>query len=599
MMRRLRDRQELALFAALHKAAPGLSTAWWALLALRGALPAIFAIATGAVVGAVDSGEPLAGPLAFVGLTFVVLQVLPPLHQAVSTNLGSKSSSWLNDQLMVACVSPPGMGHLERPSLTNDLTMARDFDLGITGPPFSIAMGFIASGLVEMVAGLAAAVVLFGFSWWAPPLLVLAWGSTHWLLRESGVWRDRQTEEVRNAQRHADYAYRLAVDPPAAKELRLFGLSDWVVDRFALRRRRLYDLQWEATRLREKSVLGALAIVLAANVVVFWALADAVADGRIDLAAVSVYLQTAFFTSAIAFGGLSWALDGAAAPVAAVLRLDSAMAPAGALPDGSRSAAGMPRARDPLPRRHVRLRDQLGALSWRASASPSPPAHRWPSSARTGPARRRWPSSCAGCTTLRAGPSRWTAWTCATSSWPRGDPVWPRCSRTSCATSCRCGANVAPNGAPDETITAAIAAAGGAGQADLGHRPGPGLPRRHRPLGRAVAAHRPRPGTVRGAAVGAGVVLLDEPTAQLDVRGEAEIFERVLAATRHCTTILISHRFSTVRLADRICVVEAGPGRRARHPRRADGVGRALPDHVRPPGLALRRGRRARRGGGP
>jgi ABC-type multidrug transport system fused ATPase/permease subunit len=57
---------------------------------------------------------------------------------------------------------------------------------------------------------------------------------------------------------------------------------------------------------------------------------------------------------------------------------------------------------------------------------------------------------------------------------------------------------------------------------------------------------------------GAGVVLLDEPTAQLDVRGEAEIFERILAATRHATTILISHRFSTVRQADRICVLEGG-----------------------------------------
>jgi ABC-type multidrug transport system fused ATPase/permease subunit len=58
--------------------------------------------------------------------------------------------------------------------------------------------------------------------------------------------------------------------------------------------------------------------------------------------------------------------------------------------------------------------------------------------------------------------------------------------------------------------------------------------------------------------LGAGVVLLDEPTAQLDVRGEAEIFDRILAATRHCTTILISHRFSTVRHADRICVLEQG-----------------------------------------
>ena len=46
--------------------------------------------------------------------------------------------------------------------------------------------------------------------------------------------------------------------------------------------------------------------------------------------------------SQIAFGGLNWALDGAAAPVAAVLRLEPAMAPAGALTLGSRPSAGMP-----------------------------------------------------------------------------------------------------------------------------------------------------------------------------------------------------------------------------------------------------------------
>jgi ABC-type multidrug transport system fused ATPase/permease subunit len=57
---------------------------------------------------------------------------------------------------------------------------------------------------------------------------------------------------------------------------------------------------------------------------------------------------------------------------------------------------------------------------------------------------------------------------------------------------------------------------------------------------------------------GARLVLLDEPTAQLDIRGEAEIFNRILAATRSVTTILISHRFSTVRKADRICVLEHG-----------------------------------------
>jgi ABC-type multidrug transport system fused ATPase/permease subunit len=57
---------------------------------------------------------------------------------------------------------------------------------------------------------------------------------------------------------------------------------------------------------------------------------------------------------------------------------------------------------------------------------------------------------------------------------------------------------------------------------------------------------------------GAGTVLLDEPTAMLDVRGESEIFRRVLAATSDATTILVSHRFSTVRQAALICVVEHG-----------------------------------------
>src|SRR6266481_1334717 len=144
--------------------------------------------------------------------------------------------------------------------------MARDFDLGITGPPLSISMDFIAAGLVEMVGGLASAVVLAAYAWWAPILLAGAWLATHWLLRESAIWRDRNTEEVREAQRHADYAYRLAVEPHAAKEVRLFGLAGWIVDRFRARRRLLFELQWQATRLRERPVLWSLLLVLAANV---------------------------------------------------------------------------------------------------------------------------------------------------------------------------------------------------------------------------------------------------------------------------------------------------------------------------------------------
>src|SRR2546430_687404 len=166
-MTRLRGRPEWQLFTVLTRADRRLGLAWWAVLVARGLLPAGFAIATGALVAAVQSGRGLTGPLAG------------------------------------------------------------------------------------------------------------AWLATPWLLRESGVWKDRRTAEVRAAQRDSDYAYRLAVDPPAAKELRLFGLAGWTIERFIARRIRLHELQYRATRLREKSVLWSLLLVVGANVLVVWMLATA------------------------------------------------------------------------------------------------------------------------------------------------------------------------------------------------------------------------------------------------------------------------------------------------------------------------------------
>ncbi|HEX6209747.1 MAG TPA: ABC transporter ATP-binding protein, partial [Methylomirabilota bacterium] len=326
MLHRLRQSKEWRFFAELPKADRPLAVAWWGVVLLHGVLPAVFAVAMGVLVAAVERGESLAGPLAFVGVVFVLVQVLTPVQTAVSHNLGDRMAAHLYDRLTEACLRPQGMAHLEDASLTADLTVARDFDLGMTGPPLSYSMDFIAGGLVGMTGGLAAAVVLFGFSWWAPLVLAGAWLSTHWLLRESAVWGDRNTDEVRGAQRDADYAYRLAVDPPAAKELRLFGLVGWTNDRFVARRTRLHRLQYEATRLRERPLAWSLLLVGAANVLVFWALASAAADARLGLGEVVAYAQCAIGTSLIAFGGLNWALDGAAAPVAAVERLEPAMA---------------------------------------------------------------------------------------------------------------------------------------------------------------------------------------------------------------------------------------------------------------------------------
>jgi ATP-binding cassette subfamily B protein len=555
VLQRLTDQKEWKFFAVLPKADFGLATAWWIVLILRGILPAAFAIAMGVLVGAVQRGNPLVGPLAFVGLPFLLLQILSPIHQALSSNLGDRTAAWLYDRLTQACVGPPGMAHLEDPALASDLTVARDFDLGMTGPPLSISMDFIASGMVEIIAGLASAAILAGYSWWAPIVLAGAWLATHWLLRESAVWRDRNTEEVRGAQRDSDYAYRLGVDPPASKELRLFGLAGWTIDRFIARRTRLHELQYAATRLRERPVLGSLLLVVSANVLVFWILAAAAARGRISLGQAVTYIQSAIGVSMIAFGGFSWALDGAAAPVAAVLRLEPAMRPAGALRSGERAAKGMPA-------REIRLRDIT--FGYPAGA---PVLEHLDLTIPAGSSLAIVGQNGAGKTTIAKLLCRFYDPQSGAieidgidvrefdlSSWrARITAVFQDFLRLELPLR----ENVAPAGAPDDVVRTALDSAGATNLATLdtvlarGYEGGTDLSGgqwQRVALARALAA----------VSLGAGVVLLDEPTAQLDVRGEAEIFDRLLRATRHCTTILISHRFSTVRQADRICVLEHG-----------------------------------------
>ena len=557
MFQRLRARPEWKFLAILPRANPFLAAVWWTALAVRSLLPALFAVAMGALVGAVEAGGEVALPLAGVGTVFLLLQVLPPLHLAAGQNLGSSAAAWLYDELTVACVGPPGIGHLEDPELAGDLTMARDFDLGISGPPLAISMDFIAAGLVELLAGLTAVAILFAYAWWAPLLLGGAWLATHWLLRESAVWKDRQTDAVRQAQRHADYAYRLAVDAPAAKELRLFGLADWVIERFRRHRRRLHDLRWEATKLRERPVATSLFLVLAANAVVFWSLAADVTAGTLPLDRLVMFASAAIGASMIAFGGLSWALDGAGAPTAAVLRLREAMAPRGALTLGKKQAAE-------LPVREIRF---SGVRFAYPSAPDALVLDGFDLAIPVGSSLAIVGQNGAGKTTLAKLLCRFYEPQKGAIEADRVDlreldvDAWRERITAVFQDFARfelpLADNVSPAGAPEAVVREALAEAGAADLGDLdtilarGYDGGTELSGgqwQRVALARALAAVRQ----------GAGIVLLDEPTAHLDVRGEAEIFERILSATRETTTILISHRFSTVRHADRICVLEHG-----------------------------------------
>ena len=437
-----------------------------------------------------------------------------------------------------------------------------------------------------MIGGIASAVILAGYAWWASLLLAGAWLATHWLLRESAVWRDRNTEEVRGAQRDADYAYRLAVDPPASKELRLFGLAGWTIERFVARRTRLHELQYAATRLRERPVIWSMLLIVSANVLVFWVLANAALSGRISLGEAVVYVQCAVGVSMIAFGGFNWALDGASAPVAAVLRLGAAMRNAGQLISGDRHAGAAPTG-------EIRFRDVTFAYP-----GGRPVLEHFDLTIPAGSSLAIVGQNGAGKTTLakllcrlydpQSGAIEIDGVDLREfdlASWrSRVTAVFQDFIRLELPLR----DNVAPAGAPDDVVCAALESSGAANLAALdtvlarGYDGGIDLSGgqwQRIALARALAAVK----------LGAGVVLLDEPTAQLDVRGRGGD----LRSPARRDAPLHDHSDFASLLDSPPCRshlrTRAGTRDRTWHARRSDGARRALSDHVRSAGAALQR----------
>lgn len=561
----LRDRAPVALARATWQTSKPLAIAWWGLVVIRGVLPAVLALGLGALLRAVESGADTGPSLTMVAGSFAILGVSTPIHTQTGAILGDRTSGLLQSRLTSAVSDPPGIAHLERPNLADELVHARDFDLGIIGPPISVSMGFIASGLVALLSGAALAVALATVTWWGALVISAAWLSTHWLLRESSFWQGRSDPEVQAEQRHADYSYRLAVEAGPAKEVRVFGLSEWVVHRFAERRKRLLDLQWQSMRLRQRSLATVLLVLAAAHAIVLVPLIVDAANGDLPLDALVVAASGLMGAAALSVGEFSWALDAAATPVKAVEGLAARMAPEGALASPPEPPGAQPA--DGLPTHEIRFRD----LAFTYPSGGPPVYERLDLTIPAGQSTAIVGRNGVGKTTLVKLLCRLYDPTAGSvevdgidlrsldvEAWRERvavvfqDFVRFELSLRDNLVPARAGGTVDDAGLLDALATAgaldlatldqALSKAY-AGGTDLS-----GGQWQRVALARALAA----------VDLGAGVVVLDEPTAQLDVRGEAEIFERLLSATKGCTTILISHRFSTVRRADRIVVIDQG-----------------------------------------
>ncbi|HZL03329.1 MAG TPA: ABC transporter ATP-binding protein [Cellulomonas sp.] len=546
-----------------------------------GLLPVAFVVATSIVVGHVPAavtggiGSPawdtLVRDFLLAAVAFCGQQLLVPAQAALGVRMKRRVDGLLRDRMLASTLRSTGIGPMEDQDTLDALSEATrhidsDFQTG----------GDACAGLLALIARYVrltgfAVIVAVVSSWLAALALVAAtmlfrYGQRGGLRRYSTVWRD-----VTGIRRRAEYLRDVAMGPGAAKEMRVFGLSVWFGDRYEdamstmlapvnARRRALY--------LRPYLGYTAVGLVIGAGVLV--ALARGAAAGDITLTGLTLGLQS----------------------VVAALLLGEYY-PESDVPTqyGMQSVGALEEFETRITRAH-----DLGRSDGVVPVAPTSPrialrfrhvGFHYPGSDRTVldgldldlPAGRSTAIvgiNGAGKTTLVKLLTRLyepTAGSITSDGVDLADldvAAWRRQVSVIFQDFVRYELSAADNIA----LGAVHVPRDEAAVRDAADRAGILAALDPLPLGLATPLSRAyTDGTdlsggqwqrvaiarsLYALAAGARVLVLDEPTAALDVRAEAAFFDRFVELTHGVTTVLISHRFSSVRRADHIVVIDAG-----------------------------------------
>lgn len=493
------------------------------------------------------------------GIYLFQFAVMPFLGLATNA-LGRRVDRNLSQRVMGSVLAPHGIGHLEDPTTLDDVNKAEGL---VTGYTPGGAVGALGQIWAMRLGGLSGMVVLARFS----PILALAIAVIS--LIEQRFWRRRYDDVTRSIfdrgdmHRRTSYLRDAALTPIAAKEVRVFGLQDWFHRRFHATWIDVMAPVWKDLRTRRRDQFVYTVLPMAGTLGSLALIGNAAVDGRISLAATVIYCQAVF-----TIGQISNVGDQDERVAAGVAALPVALDLERRLHVTERRGvdpAGMPREAIRFEGVHFtypgRDNDVYAGLDLEIPAGRS--------LAVVG-------DNGAGKTTLVKLLARLYEPTAGritidgvdvldldTAAWQRriaaifqdfrkyhlpardnvafgaphiadDDVALERAARRTGATSIVETLDQGWDTPLDRQLTGGTDLSGGQWQRIA--------------LARAMFA-------VEG---GASVLVLDEPTASLDVRTEAEIYERFLELTEGLTTIVISHRFSTVRRADCIVVLQDG-----------------------------------------
>lgn len=589
-------RRARALVGILWRADPALFV-WFGLVVLvLGLLPNASVLATGMLVSvlpdAVASGP---GSTAWNnGLLAVGLVALGFLASGVFLTLARLLSELMNTALMRevsrtasrAFLTPHRIAALEDPHVVRDLDAIRDFERTGLYVQTPWALRILAS---MRIAGLGAALILSTFTWWAPIAILAGWvvanqASSRWMERGFAAVRAEGAGDLRRAE----YLRGVALGPEAAKEIRVFGLADWVGVEYARTWLRSMSAVWRARRAQVRTLALGTGAVVSSHAVVVGALAWHAVHGHIGIGAVTVYGLAVLGMGELGFlGDPHWRVSRAASLAEQLLDVERRLlaenqrspssAPAHASATGPvRPAGTSPVRADPTGAPSGPVEVRLQGVTFGYSPHAAPVLDHLDLHIPAGQSVAIVGENGAGKTTLiklicgfyepAAGKVLLDGQDLAMADLPavrrRIGAIFQHFIRYELPLRDNVGFGAPAHLDDHELLEAALRDAGAGDlltdlpaswQTVLAH----GYPQgadlsggqwQKVALARALVAVR----------AGAGLLILDEPTASLDVRAESELFDRFLALTRDTTTVLVTHRLWSVRRADRIVVLSGG-----------------------------------------
>jgi ATP-binding cassette, subfamily B, bacterial len=536
-----------------------------------GFLPIVALIALGRAVGKIPpavahglgsaSGHALLIALAIGTGAYALSLLRSPAEALLEAYCSAAMQTGMQRRLARAVCAPEGIEHLENPEVLDRLASASG-ELSSSGP--ADAPMALASVLGDRLSGFLACVTLATFRWWIGLLFFVGWIAIRPPLRRMLAARATLGRAATAGLRHSWFYLGCSYRPAYAKEMRLFGLGDWILDRHRTTWLAGMEPPWrQLSKFRLRALLFGI-VVAVMYVVGAGILGLAAYHHAIGLGTVAVMLP--MFPSTMQVGGVSAADVSLEQMLASVPDLDEVITKLRAAPvPGAADARG-------LPARQIRFE----RVSYQYPAGTRPTIEELDLELTAGQSLGLVGINGAGKTTLVTllarlrdpGAGRITVdgtdiRDLDARSWQRQVAVvyqdftrYPLTARENVGF-CDLGGGV------DEAALAKAAEQAGALDLIRGLPHGwdticsPGYAGGTDMSGgqwQRIALAR----ALYAAERGARVLVLDEPTAQLDVRAEAAFYQRFLELTGGLTTMVISHRFATVRRADRIAVLDGG-----------------------------------------